>query len=95
LLILSTAASAACGPSNRCEGISADEAIAMARNEKREMLTRSTQAYRENFASDAVAAVRIGPQTNGYAANVEFAGRNGERLIALIEDDCYVGWTGR
>ena len=84
-----------CGGVDQCKGISANEAIGMARDEMRGMLQRSTRDYQANYANDQAVAVRIGPQTNGYAANVEFRGRDGDTLIALIHDDCYTGWTER
>jgi hypothetical protein len=54
------------------------------------MLNRSTPAYRDNFASN-VAQVEDDP--TGYVAKVVFTGRDGKKLIALIEDDCYIGWA--
>jgi len=59
------------------------------------MLNRSTEEYRQNFARDEVTATRIGSEANGYAANVSFAGRDGRILVALVDEDCYVGWTYR
>ena len=67
----------------------------MARDAKAGMLGRSTASYAANFQSDHPVFVRIGVETNGYAANVAFRGRDGALLIALIEGDCYVGWTQR
>ena len=63
----------------------------MAVTEKRSMLNRSTDEFRRNFASE-VAKVR--EDTNGYAAKIEFAGEDRRSLVALIDDDCYIGWTG-
>jgi hypothetical protein len=59
------------------------------------MLRRSTDEYATNFDVDEADFVRIGTETNGYAANVGFKGRDGRTLIALIEADCYIGWTER
>ena len=67
----------------------------MAASAKRGMLGRSTAEYRANFASDEVADVRVGAQTNGYAATVAFRGRDGSLLVTLIEYGCYIGWTQR
>lgn len=33
----------------------------------------------------------IGVETNGYAINVGFSGKDGHKLIALIEGDCSSG----
>jgi len=45
-----------------------------------------------NYDSDQAV---VGPRSelHGYAAKVAFKGRDGRTLIALIDDDCYVGWT--
>ena len=59
------------------------------------MLQRSTQEYAANFAGSEPLFVKLGSETNGYAANVGFRGRDGTTLIALVEEDCYVGWTSR
>ena len=59
------------------------------------MLRRSRSDYAANYDSEKVTLVRIGAETNGYAANVGFEGKDGRMLIALIEADCYVGWTER
>jgi hypothetical protein len=93
--MISTISLHACGIGDQCKGISTNDAITAARDYKRGMLQRSTREEQENYASDEVTAVRLRSQTNGYAANVEFKGRDGETLIALIEDDCYIGWTKR
>ena len=65
----------------------------MALSEKAGMLGRSTEEESANFASNAILTVRL--RHNGYAAKVEFKGNDGRTLVALIEDDCYVGWTSR
>jgi len=67
----------------------------MAQDGKAEMLERSTTRYAANFKSNDPVFVRVGTKTNGYAANVGFKGRDGAILVALIEEDCYVGWTQR
>lgn len=82
-----------CGRS--CDGLTRDEAFQIAREAKAGMLQRSTDEYAANFKSEEAVFVRVGSETNGYAANVGFEGRNGTTLIALIESDCYVGWTKR
>lgn len=67
----------------------------MAANERVGMLQRSTHGYAANFENGEVVFVRVGAETNGYVANVGFNGRDGRTLIALIEADCYIGWTER
>jgi len=84
-------ATAAC--SNRCETLTRSEALEMATGAKAGMLRRSTAKEAANYRSDEPAFVRIGAETNGYAANVGFPGRDGTTLVALIEGDCYIGWT--
>jgi len=73
-----------------CKGLSRPRAVALAIAQKHRMLGRSTEAFRRNFASDAT----IPTENNGFAATVGFKGKDGQTLIALIYDDCYVGWTG-
>ena len=80
---------------DRCGGLSREQAVSMATEAKRGMLGRSTEAYRTNYASDAVASVALHPQAGGYSAKVAFRGLDGSSLITLIEPDCYIGWTGR
>lgn len=80
---------------DRCAGLSRDQAVSMAIEAKRGMLGRSTEAYRANHASEAVASVALDPQAGGYSAKVEFRGLDGSSLVTLIEPDCYIGWTGR
>jgi hypothetical protein len=67
----------------------------MAADEKTGMLGRSTDEYAAHFQSSEAVFVRVGVETNGYAANVGFKGRDGRTLVALIEADCYIGWTER
>lgn len=55
------------------------------------MLSRSVEAERQTYASDKVKEVLTNAE--GYAAKVTFVGLGGARLTALIEDDCYIGWT--
>lgn len=80
---------------DRCASLTSAEAVAMATEAKRAMLGRSTEAYRANYASDAVVAVELPPLANGYAAKVIYRGRDGGSLMTLIENDCYIGWTGQ
>ena len=80
---------------DRCAGLSREQAVSMATEAKRHMLGRSTETYRANHASDAVASVALQPQAGGYSARVEFRGLDGSSLVTLIEPDCYIGWTGR
>jgi hypothetical protein len=81
------------GCGDRCEGLTADGALQMARDAKAGMLSRSTDRYAANFPSDAPVFVRLGAEANGHAASVGFKGRDGTILIALIDTDCYVNWT--
>jgi hypothetical protein len=86
---------ASCGEGRQCETLSHAEALEMASHEKTGMLRRSTREYSANFESSEAAFARVGAETNGYAANVGSRGRNGRTLVALIEADCYIGWTER
>jgi len=81
------------GCGDRCEGLTKDLALRMARDAKAGMLSRSTDRYAANFPSDAPEFVRVDPEAGGHAASVGFKGRDGTILIALIDTDCYVGWT--
>jgi hypothetical protein len=74
-----------------CASISSPDAQAMALKAKSGMLSRSTEVDQRTFASDKVDEIRT--EAEGYAAKVIFAGLDGARLTALIEDDCYIGWT--
>ena len=65
----------------------------MAKRGKAGMLSRSTAADATNFASDRVTQVLL--DDGGYPAKVAFRGRDGWSLIALIDTDCDIGWTGR
>ena len=76
-----------------CASISSSDAQAMALKAKSGMLSRSTEADQRTFASDKIEEART--EAEGYAAKVTFAGLGGARLTALIEDDCYIGWTER
>ena len=62
----------------------------MAIEAKRGMLSRSTAADQRRFVSEQ--AQEVLTEAEGYAAKVTFAGLDGARLTALIEDDCYIGW---
>lgn len=77
-------------PSTECKGMSHPQAVKSAREQKRGMLTRSVRSEQENFASDAA---EVAKDSTGYVAKVSFTGRNGQRLVGLIDQDCYVGWT--
>ena len=74
-----------------CASVSSSDAQAMAIKAKRGMLSRSAEADQRTFASEKVQEVLT--EVEGYAAKVTFAGLGGTRLTALIEDDCYIGWT--
>lgn len=85
----------ACSPeraSTQCKGLSPSKATGLAVERKNEMLDRSAKSYRANFASDAST---LATDLNGYVAKVYFRGRDGRTLIAIIDEDCYVGWTQR
>lgn len=86
---------ASCGGDGdpQCEPLSPAEALRMAADAKSAMLRRSTDEFATNFDVGEADFVRIGTETNGYAANVGFKGRDGRTLVALIEADCYIGWT--
>jgi hypothetical protein len=84
---------AACGDPNACAGISRHDAVVMAKRAKADMLSRSIATYAANFGSDEATQVLL--DDGGYAAKVAFKGRDGWSLIALIDTDCYLGWTKR
>ena len=63
----------------------------MAVDQKHRMLARSLPSDALNFASD----VALPAEGHGYAGVVGFKGKDGRTLIALIEEDCYVGWSER
>ena len=94
-MIAASLAASACVGAESCAQLTRAEALEMAKAQKAGMLRRSTKDYAANFAGDAPLFVKVGAATNGYAANVAFKGRDGAILIALIEEDCYVGWTQR
>lgn len=92
-VIASAAVASACSPialSTECKGISQSQAVALAIKQKRGMLGRSVQSYRDNFAADDADVAR---DSTGYVAKVGFKGKDGTILVALIDEDCYVGWT--
>lgn len=93
LVLTSAFVLSACAPSAQCHGVSRQEAIEIAKDRKQDMLHRSRESERTNFTGAAVRFAKISAETNGYAANVAFKGRDGRTLIALIDDDCRVGWT--
>jgi hypothetical protein len=95
VLIVLAAIVSGCGKGHGCDLLTRSQALELAREQKAGMLQRSTREYAANFASDAPAFVKLGAETNGYVANVGFKGRDGQTLVALIEGDCYVGWTYR
>lgn len=78
-------------PNLSCASLSRDQAIAMASRAKRGMLSRSVSAEGINYGRSMPAEVLL--DDNGYAAKVGYQGKDGSMLVALIEDDCYVGWT--
>lgn len=70
--------------------MSNSEAAALAIEQKRGMLERSVKSQRDNFATDNA---DVFEDRGGYVAKIAFKGKDGRRLIALIDEDCYVGWT--
>ena len=81
---------AACG-ADECKVAQVSDAEDLALREKARMLARSTDDYAVNFASNDIIETRM--NDNGYVAKVSFRGKDGSTLMALIEGDCYVGWT--
>ena len=81
---------AACTKSMECHDLSSAESVGLATEQKMGMLSRSTQAYRDNFNSDTA---QLADDPTGYVAKVYFKGDDGRTLIALIDSDCYVGWS--
>ena len=67
-------------------------AVQLAQEQKRGMLSRSVRSEQENFASDRAT---VAEDPTGYVAKVSFTGKDGQKLIGLIDEDCYVGWTKR
>jgi len=95
LLTLSAAlgvASCAVAPAIECKSISKYRAVALAREQKREMLSRAVRSQQENFASDTATVAK---DPTGYAAKVSFKGKDGRALVGLIDGNCSVGWTMR
>ena len=72
--------------------MSRSQAVELALEQKRGMLSRSTRSYQDNFSSDIATAAE---DSTGYVAKVGFKGEDGRTLIGLIDEDCYVGWTYR
>jgi hypothetical protein len=81
-------------PSNECSAITAEEAVSMADAAKRHMLSRSRPSDQQNFATSSawVDALNDG---RGFGAQVAYRGQDGTTMVALIHEDCYVGWTKR
>ncbi len=66
------------------------QAVQLAREQKHGMLSRSVRSEQENFASDTAT---IAKDPTGYVAKVSFTGKDGQELVGLVDEDCYVGWT--
>lgn len=81
-------------PSNECAAITREQAISLADAAKRHMLSRSVPSVQQNFAASSawVEALNDG---RGFGAQVAYRGKDGTTRIALIHEDCYVGWTER
>jgi hypothetical protein len=78
--------------SEECAVITRDRAIRIADTAKRGMLSRSADAVEANFAESA-ARVEALNDGRGYGAQVAYVGQDGRTFVALIHEDCYVGWT--
>ena len=74
-----------------CTSLTPARAEAMAVHEKAGKLSKSTPAYAANFKSDKVIEVRT--DAEGYAATIAFMGKDGWTLVALVKNDCSVGWS--
>lgn len=94
LMVVLTAPSCSASDSIECSALTGDQYLSMARAAKHGMLQRSRAEEQQNFKSDEAVLAGIGVTANGHAAIVDFTGQDGERLTALIHDDCYIGWTG-
>lgn len=81
-----------CSPSTACKDLSPAQSVALAVEQKKGMLSRSTKEYRENFSSDAA---WLADDSTGWVAKVNFKGNNGVTLIAMIDEDCYISWSER
>ena len=81
-------------PRKSCVGIKKSTAISMARDAKRDMLSRSRDAEKNDFASNAVESVERLENGGAGIVGVVFVGKSHRTLEALIYDDCYIGWTG-
>ena len=92
-IVAASLVAASCDVNRQCETLSRDQALEMAAAQKVGMLRRSTHEYAANFESSEAAFVEL--NDGGYAAKVGFRGRDGRTLIALLEADCYIGWTAR
>jgi hypothetical protein len=81
-------------PSNECAAITHEEAVSVADVAKQHMLSRSRLSVQQNFATSSawVDALNDG---RGFGAQVAYRGKDGTTLVALIHEDCYVGWTER
>lgn len=77
-------------PATECKDLLQSHAIALAVEQKRGMLGRSVQSERDNFADDVA---HVAQDSTGCVAKVGFKGEDGRTLGALIDEDCYVGWT--
>ena len=80
----------ACSPDSACKDLAPAQSVALAVEQKKEMLGRSTKVYRNNFMSGAA---RLADNSTGWAAKVYFNGNDGRMLVAMIDEDCYVSWS--
>lgn len=81
-----------CSQNANCRNLTPAQSVSLAIEQKGQMLERSTQAYRRNFASDVA---RLAGDSTGWVAKVYFEGKDGRTLIAMIDTDCYVSWSER
>lgn len=80
--------------SNECAAITHQQAVGIADAAKQGMLSRSLSSVERNFTASP-AHVEALNDGRGYGAQVAYRGNDGQTLIALIHEDCYVGWTQR
>jgi len=91
LALLVASLAGGCSSPDTCRGISPIRAFEIAKTAKKEMLGRSTATERDNFASDVGSPL---PRDGGGQA-IGFKGVDGRILVALVDEDCYIGWTQR
>ena len=81
-----------CSQNDDCRKLTPAQSVSLAIEQKGQMLERSTQAYRRNFASDAA---QLAGDSTGWVTKVYFEGKDGRTLSAMIDSDCYISWSER